>query len=291
MQRFLKSIGFGNIRELEDQDRLLHDVLLHHDEKNMIIDEDQHLFAEISREYAPDCGITVCGIYDSDNLFHLEYYYPYFRGSQISSHEPCVVERHARTESFAAACDDMRVGTTMIFYLLNAGEYMKAAQKSDLRELQTSVSLSALADYGTILLPVIRDQRPKSVTPQQIQQKNAMFAAAEQGDEDAIESLTMEDIDTYTMLSRRIRHEDVYTIVDSYFMPYGMECDLYSIMGEIVEYRTAKNIETGEELYQMGVVCNEIRLDVCINARDLMGEPEVGRRFKGAVWLQGKINF
>ena len=85
MQRFLKSIGFGNIRELEDQDRLLHDVLLHHDEKNMIIDEDQHLFAEISREYAPDCGITVCGIYDSDNLFHLEYYYPYFRGAEVRS--------------------------------------------------------------------------------------------------------------------------------------------------------------------------------------------------------------
>ena len=31
--------------------------------------------------------------------------------------------------------------------------------------------------------------------------------------------LTMEDIDTYTMITRRIQKEDVFSIVDSYFMP------------------------------------------------------------------------
>ena len=45
-----------------------------------------------------------------------------------------------------------------------------------------------------------------------------------------MESLTMEDIDIYTMISRRIRHEDVYSIVDSYLMPYGIECDQYNLM-------------------------------------------------------------
>jgi len=40
------------------------------------------------------------------------------------------------------------------------------------------------------------------------------------GDETAIESLTIEDIDTYSKISRRIRREDVFTIVDSCFMPY-----------------------------------------------------------------------
>ena len=46
-----------------------------------------------------------------------------------------------------------------------------------------------------------------------------------------MESLTMEDIDMYTMISRRIQHEDVYSIVDTYLMPYGIECDQYSLMG------------------------------------------------------------
>ena len=45
----------------------------------------------------------------------------------------------------------------------------------------------------------------------------------------AIENLTLEDIDTYSMLSRRIANEDILSIVDSYFMPYGIESDQYSI--------------------------------------------------------------
>ena len=44
-------------------------------------------------------------------------------------------------------------------------------------------------------------------------------------------------------------------------------------------------------MYQLGLLTNDIPLDVCINERDLMGIPETGRRFKGVVWLQGLINF
>lgn len=46
--------------------------------------------------------------------------------------------------------------------------------------------------------------------------RNYLVAAARDGDENAIENLTLEDIDTYSMLSRRITHEDVLSIVDSY---------------------------------------------------------------------------
>lgn len=45
------------------------------------------------------------------------------------------------------------------------------------------------------------------------------------GDEEARESLTLEDIDTYSMISRRIVHENLFTIVDTYFMPYGKVCE------------------------------------------------------------------
>ena len=36
---------------------------------------------------------------------------------------------------------------------------------------------------------------------------------------------------------------------------------------------------------------NELTFDVGINKIDLLGEPQVGRRFKGNIWLQGYINF
>ncbi|MBP3543149.1 MAG: DUF3881 family protein, partial [Lachnospiraceae bacterium] len=30
---------------------------------------------------------------------------------------------------------------------------------------------------------------------------------------------------------------------------------------------------------------------IAINADDLIGEPQIGRRYKGAVWLQGRMEF
>ncbi|MGO5551038.1 DUF3881 family protein [Lachnospiraceae bacterium LCP19S3_B12] len=291
MHKYLKSIGFTNLDQKSELDKLLADVRDHYDRKKIVENEDHHLFAEISKEYGYDCGVTVCGEYDEDENFQMEYYFPYFSGSQITSYEEIVVERHAGKESYAGACDDMRVGISLIFYLLNAGDYMNVRQNGMLRELQTSLTLSGLAASGTILLPVSKNVEQKEADKKLSQQRNSLIAAARNGDEDAMESLTMEDIDMYTMISRRIQHEDVYTIVDSYFMPYGIECDQYNLMGEITDCNTTVNSQTGEKLYQLGLMSNDIPLDICINEKDLLGSPEVGRRFKGVIWLQGMINF
>ena len=41
----------------------------------------------------------------------------------------------------------------------------------------------------------------------------------------------------------------------------------------------------------MTLNCNDMIFDMCINQDDLYGEPAVGRRFKGIIWMQGYINF
>ena len=64
-------------------------------------------------------------------------------------------------------------------------------------------------------------------------------------------------------------------------MPYGIECDLYSIMGEILAVRRRKNIVTNREVYQMKLNVNELQFDICVPVSETMGEPEIGRRFKG----------
>ena len=48
---------------------------------------------------------------------------------------------------------------------------------------------------------------------------------------------------------------------------------------------------TDEEICVMILSCNDLQFDVCINRADLFGEPAVGRRFKGTIWMQGYINF
>lgn len=49
------------------------------------------------------------------------------------------------------------------------------------------------------------------------------------------------------------------------------------------------NIITNEKIYCIKVSCNDIIFSVCINKNDLIGEPMVGRRFKGNIWMQGSI--
>ncbi|MEF9840896.1 MAG: DUF3881 family protein, partial [Lachnospiraceae bacterium] len=67
--------------------------------------------------------------------------------------------------------------------------------------------------------------------------------------------------------------------------------DQYSILGEILKIHKSKNQITNEQLYMMTLDVNELELDVCVPVNELLGEPQIGRRFKGNIWLQGYINF
>ena len=57
-------------------------------------------------------------------------------------------------------------------------------------------------------------------------------------------------------------------LVDTFFMPYGVECDQYSILGEILECHADQNRMTKEEGIFMTLECNEIIIEVCINRED-----------------------
>ena len=290
MHSYLRAVGFSDISKKEMKE-IINEIIRDYDEK-IIVDEDNHrLFAEISKSFGYDCGITVCGEYDENNEFQEEYYFPYFRGTGITTREDVIVERRSEKECFSGACDDVRIGVTLIFYLANAGKYLSEKYKNSIDDKRTTVTLSGLSTEGKILLPIRKNMEQIERDHQVTRKREQLIHEARNGNEEAMENLTMEDMDTYSMISRRIANEDIFSIVDSYFMPYGMECDRYNVMGEIEELVETKNELTGEKLYQMTINCNELQFDICMNKQDLMGEPQVGRRFKGVIWLQGNLNF
>lgn len=291
MHSYLKAVGFSKIRKRNEIKEIIQDVIEHYDEKVAVENHPEGVFVEYSKYYGCDCGITVCGQYDEENKFHTEYYFPFFRGTGITTQEQVIVERHADKESYAGACDDMRLGITLIFYIQNPAEYLLEEQKIHFSGAVPPVTLSALASEGKILLPIEKDKEAVKAEKELSINRNHLIAAARNGDEEAIENLTLEEMDTYSMISQRIVTDDILTIVDTSFMPYGIECDQYGILGEIRNVISFKNILTGEELCQLTVESNDIELDICINKNDLLGEPMIGRRFKGNVWLQGRLLF
>ena len=289
MHSYLRTIGFSNLSKSELEE-ILEEVVTNYDEKFVTESFSDHLYAEFSKNYGCDCGITVCGEYDENNEFQMEYYYPFLRGTGVTTQENVIIEKHADKESYAGACDDLRIGVTMIFYLQNGLEYIHERNKMNLGQSGMPLTLSGLAKEGKILLPVKKDKKQVAREKELAKNRFSLIAAARKGDEEAMENLTMDDIDTYSMISKRIVTEDVFTIVDSYFMPYGIECDKYNVMGEIVDCVSFRNILTGEEIYQMTIESNDMQFDICINKDDLLGEPQVGRRFKGIIWLQGQLH-
>lgn len=291
MHKYMRAIGFSELVDRREQQKLVTDIILNATHRSYTSNGDETILAEFCEDFAENMGVAVCGEFDAEDKFTYDYFYPYLRGRGISSYEDVSVERHAEKESYAGVCDDIKVGVSLIFYLQNIIPYVKAQFMNVLPIRGTTLTLSGLSLKGSIILPIVKNETELQRIKKASNNRNQLIAAARQGDEDAIESLTLEDMDTYTTISRKILKEDVFSLVDTYFMPYGVECDQYSILGEIMDFSMTTNKLTGEKVYLMEISCNDLHFDVCINAMDLYGEPQVGRRFKGVIWMQGYINY
>ena len=291
MHKYMRAIGFSKLSDRREEQKLITDIIINSSHRAYTSNGEETILAVFCEDFAEDIGIAVCGEFDAEDKFTYDYFYPYLRGTGVSSYEDVSVERHADKESYAGVCDDIKVGVSLIFYLQNIVPYVKAQNMNMLPVKGTTLTLSGLSISGNIILPIDKDESERQKIQKASISRNKLIAAARKGDEEAIESLTLEDMDIYTSISRKILTEDVFTLVDTYFMPYGVECDQYSVLGEILDISLRINKITEEEIYVMRINCNDLEFDVCINRKDLYGEPQVGRRFKGVIWMQGYINY
>ena len=280
MHKFLKSIGFSDFKK-KDLEIILNEIIARPQMVKVTKDSEGNEFAELSKEFATNVGITVRGNYLENDKFEMEYYYPYFYGTSLTTQEEVTVEKHSEKESYAGVCEDSNIGVTLIFYLQNIADYLSEKNRRPSGQKMYGAYLSGLSVDGSILLPI--EKFKEKANKCRYSERSQLVAQAREGNEEAIENLTLEDMDMYSILSRRVMNEDIFSIVSSTFMPYGIESDQYSILGEILDYTIVENSITKEHIYCMKIECNDLIFDVCINSKDLMGEPAVGRRFKGNI--------
>lgn len=257
----------------------------------LIYMEEKMDFCEYQKEYGPGIGISVYGDLDIDECFRKQYYYPFFFGTGITSYADILIEKRMDREAYVGICEDMKIGISLIFHMQNTLEYLREKQITQDKVKYSSVTLSGLCNSGKILLPIKKDKVQEKKQKEEVHNRMLLMDAAKNGDPTAIENLTLDDIDTYSEVSRRLITEDVFSIVDTYIMPYGIECDRYSILGEIKELNTIQNEYSSENVYIMKLEVNELTFDICVPVKEVIGEPAVGRRFKADMWLQGRINF
>lgn len=305
MNLYARALGFDNLTS-KAEEKFIKTGIKESIKEGFVIRHEKLNRGVIILRLSKSTGLYIFGRFDK-NTFKYEYYFPFVVGKTVSDNEEMTIERHLDKESYAVICDELKTGVTLIFFLQNVMDYLEYLYSGkdfpvpefnpDIKNeicrqpiKNKKVSLTALSLGGMILLP-IRKEKKRARSREEDITRNNLIQAAKNGDEDAIESLTIEDIDTYNELSQRIMKEDVFTIVDSTFMPCGVECDQYSVIGEILELQVEENIYTGEKIYVMVLECNSLIITTAINKAHLMGEPAVGRRFKGQIWLQGNVHF
>jgi hypothetical protein len=259
LHKYLRAIGFSSIRNRIEYENLIRlcvqdatkreyttkDIS---SEEAGTLNADENMTALFYRDFADGLGLAVCGEYDENNHFSYDYCFPYLRGEEISSYEDITVERHMEKESYAGICDEIKVGVTLIFYLQNMIPYIKAKNTGTLPMKGTSLVLSGLSCQGSIMMPLKKDKKDILKTQKATVSRNDRIRAARRGDEEAIESLTLEDIDTYAEITRRLKQEDILTIVESYFMPFGIARDEYSVLGDILSVEKVENSLTHEQV-------------------------------------------
>ena len=204
MHKFLRAVGFSQYTEKKQVQKLIRDIIIHADERSYTTVGKKTLVAEFDRNFAEDIGIAVCGEFDEDDTYSFDYYLPYLRSDLVSTAEDISIERHAAKESYAGICDDPKVGVSLIFYLQNMISYLKLQGEGKIPAKGTSLNLSALSCRGTIMMPIQKTEWQKKKIAKDAVQRKRLIQAARGGDEEAMESLTVEDMDTYTSISRKI---------------------------------------------------------------------------------------
>ncbi|MCI8535834.1 MAG: DUF3881 family protein [Hungatella sp.] len=292
MHRFLRTVGFSKYQKKHRIDELMKNLVDHADAKQIRkiqLDEETNL-CEVRAELAPSMGVAIYGEMDETGDIKPEYYVPYMLSQDPSSDAECSIQRHTDRETYAGLLDEYKVGISLIYYLENAMEYRERKMAKESTEVEY-VNLVGMSITGKILLPIEKSAKQKEIAKVASKERSSLLEAAKNGNEEAMETLTIEDIDLYSQISRRVLKEDIYSIIDSCFMPCGIECDQYSIIGNIQHMEVLRNRITEEEVYAMRLECNDMIFHVAINKKDLIGEPKEGRRFKGQIWMIGTAKF
>lgn len=286
MHKYLSAIGFSGMKK-KDLEILIHDTIEQPDKVTVTRDSEGNSFAEYLQVVSPQVGFAVRGTYNEEDEFEPEYYVPYFRGLVKTTEEMVEIEKHIEKESYAGLCDDPRIGLTLIFSINDTADLL-AENKGKLKDVKVKGAyLSALSTNATVLLPIKQENAVHNYINEE--KRTKLMEEAAKGDEEAMENLGLQDMNLYSILTKRVQKEDLLTIVSSYFMPYGIESDLYGILGEILDVREVENIITEEHLYIMKVLCNGVTFELCTNKKETQGIPAVGRRIRANIWLLGSL--
>ncbi len=289
MHEYLRAVGFRSIRTKKQLNGLIDRVIKDPDHLSIVSTGEETNLAVAEKEVSGHAGIAVVGEIDEQGTLVPEYYFPYLSSSQISSEAHLSWEKQAAKDGYIGMCEDYRMGMALIFFVRNMTEIARSEYEDPFHADFSKVAFSALASEGTVLLPLLKNEKVLKKAEEDTRKRSRLMEQAREGSPEAIDAIARSDMQAYQRIVHRLRESDVFTVVESFFMPYGMESDQYYLMGDILALQTVTNEWTKEQFYRMLVNSNGMTLSVAIHTEDLEGVPAVGDRIKCRAWLMGDM--
>lgn len=318
MHKYLRAVGFSQYEKKSQVDSFFKENLKEEHLTSTYITQDMRLCGQYNIPVCNGAGISVIGEQEKDQLALIDFYYPYLKGYDYTLIQECTIEKHSDKESYAGIIDDYRLGIALIFYLTNGNVYNSLIKTHKISDIKIDkIFLSALSVSGRIILPIDK----KELSGNEFSDKdkvNPNYEYDEDYDEDdedddaPITTRIIGDMDDFSeglgkpisigigiklprnpigYQENRLKNEDLYSIVETSLVPYGIECDKYQIVAEILSVNRKVNQYTDETLVEMRVDTMGLQFNLMINENDLEGEPLPGRRFRGVIWLLGEVEF
>lgn len=292
MHLYMRSVGFADMSCSEAKmEKFIKEIIKNACELDAVMYDPKKRCAVIKYNLGKGFGIEIKGSFYGKNKFRAEYFYPFIDSNASAECKGITVERHADKDSYAVVCDELKIGATMIFYMENVLDLYKCSAYEGKVVMTNRMTVSAFCREGQILLPLMKSNSQINKEKKDALVRKKLIMAARMGDEKAMENLAISEMDMYSKVCERVRYEDLYTVVDTTLMPCGVECDQYAVIGTIISCELNENLITSEKVWIIKLECNDVVFDMAINDKDLVGEPMVGRRFKGRVWMCAHVEF
>jgi len=282
---YLAAIGFSGYDTKAKAEELTSEVMVDPTHKYISKLKNNDIIVEYIKELEGNIGLLVRGKLVDDTELVVQTLMPYVNPKYSMPIVEAEVENINEFLDYYVCCEEEITGSQVDFCLHNVVEYLDV--ESDNSTCVDSLSVVGLSLDGKIILNVEQDDG----LLQEEEWHQEILRKARLGNDEAKDLLQEQSDEMEEVIEERMQSEDIFTILEGFFMPFGEDEGMYSVLGTIKEVEKIENSITKEILYKLHLDSIGIELEVCIGEKDLVGIPSIGMRFVGVCWLQGRLIF
>lgn len=289
MMEYLSAIGLREYKDETKLQQLITDIVSSPTNKYLSkVKGKDTIRVEYEKRFNDKMGLIVRGTLEEKELI-INFFMPFALSEPSIDMLEADVEQSIDQPHYHVFGEDLKTGTQIDFTLQNVMDFLDV--EKDENASVEGARLMGLSIDGKIILNVDKDLIETELEDEDEEWRRELLRKARQGDLEAQELLEIEAEEIEDLIEERLRDEDIFSILEGFFMPMDTDDGMYSVLGTIEEVESYTNELTDEVIYNLTVNAIGISFEVCINEEDLMGIPIKGMRFLGSCLMQGKLLF